>query len=342
MGYTMTEFIDHRLDYFFLDRRAYSFSPFAIDDLRDCILMEIIKGAYEEMAEGKSLRSWRENDKDDQRMQDSRNMKYAQHYRDLWYKQIKDDTGISTPELLGDDVSTMAGKLEGHKISEMQYFELKTMEKYPICKAIVSRRICDVKKISNATFREYMEQYDGLVKELSARLDGDDEDVLFATIALYTLEWKYQIEFFYACTEEAEKSETAEIPKQRISILCADLRVLDDASHVMIHTHSRFLLHRQSLIPDIYYADEDTWDMINTKIWRYFIARHNIENEIVHKWSLPEYFATHIPRSRWAEFLREHYDIRAMYHQKEWTNKRIHYMRSLYDAFILKQPTPKL
>ena len=43
VGYTMTEFIDNRLDHFFSDRSLYNLSPVNIEDLRDCILLEIIK-----------------------------------------------------------------------------------------------------------------------------------------------------------------------------------------------------------------------------------------------------------------------------------------------------------
>lgn len=157
VGYTMTEFIDNRLDYFFSDRSLYNLSPFNIEDLRDCILLEIIKDAYYEAGKKQSLRANRGSDADDLRMRDSRWMAYAQHYRTLQYEHVKENTDIEIPELLPDDVEFMPGKLEGHKITEIQYFELNTMADIPILKSIINKRICDVKKISNDEFIRGME-----------------------------------------------------------------------------------------------------------------------------------------------------------------------------------------
>ena len=83
LGYTMTEFIDNMLDNYFENRSLYDISPFSVENLRDCILFEIIKTAYDESGEKKSLRANRGSDDDDKRMRDSRWMSYAQHYRTL-------------------------------------------------------------------------------------------------------------------------------------------------------------------------------------------------------------------------------------------------------------------
>ena len=223
VGYTMTEFIDNRLDHFFSDRSLYNLSPFNIEDLRDCILLEIIKDAYYEAGKKQSLRANRGSDADDLRMRDSRWMAYAQHYRTLQYEHVKETADIEIPELLPDDVESIPGKLEGHKITEMQYFELNTMADIPILKSIINKRICDVKKISNDEFIRGMGEYDRLVTHLIDLLDGDDEDVIFATIALFTLEWKYNIELFYNCAVEAEKHKITDVPVHKLATLCAEL-----------------------------------------------------------------------------------------------------------------------
>ena len=55
---------------------------------------------------------------------------------------------------------------------------------------------------------------------------------------------------------------------------------------------------------------------------------------------MAEYFVTHISRDKWASFFREHYDIRNIYTKKEWSNKRIRYMRKMYDTMIKKMESP--
>lgn len=67
-------------------------------------------------------------------------------------------------------IKSMDGKLSGHQITLMRYFELNTLADHPLLKAIVSKRICDVKKIPNAAFLEYMQDYDKLVIQLAKML----------------------------------------------------------------------------------------------------------------------------------------------------------------------------
>lgn len=342
MGYTMLEFIDSRLDNFFTERDLYEVSPFNIEDLRDCILTEIIKDAYYESEKKQSLRANRGTDDDSIRMRDSRTMAYAQHYRNLQYNHVVQRTDVKIPELLPDDVQSMDGKIDGHKITRMQYFELSTMAEQPLLKSIISKRICDVKKISNDMFVEYMQEYDKLVNELITKLDGDDEDVIFATLALFTLEWKYNVELFYSCAVEAEKHNTKDVPLERLAILCAELAVpIPPECTTIINTESRFILHRLELVPLLYDDPDGLWEEIRDKLWNYFVAKYYIEKEIVHKWSMPEYFATHISRDKWAAFFREHYDLRKIYVKKEWTNKRIRYVRKVIEIMVKNMDVPR-
>ena len=224
----------------------------------------------------------------------------------------------------------------------MQYFELETMATQPLLKAIVNKRICDVKKISNAEFIEYMQEYEKLIEGLVKKLDDDDEDVIFATLALFTLEWKYNVELFYQCAVEAEKNNFKEVPLERLAPLCAELSVPVPPEYTtIIHTESRFVLHRKKLVKFIYDDPDELWEEIYDKLWNYFVAKYYIEKEIVHKWSMPEYFATHISRDKWAAFFREHYDLRKIYVKKEWTNKRIRYVRKVIEIMVKNMDVPR-
>ena len=55
-------------------------------------------------------------------------------------------------------------------IAEIRQTE-RTMVDHPLFKAIVNKRICDVKKISNNTFRDFMADYESLTQDLLKRLD---------------------------------------------------------------------------------------------------------------------------------------------------------------------------
>lgn len=342
MELDILEIIDDMLENFFPQPDLYDISPFSIENLRDCIIMFILKDAYYLTESKLSLRENRGTDADDLRMRDSRNIAYAQHYRCLQYDDIKARTGIVVPELLSADVETMRGKLKGHKLTPMQYFELNTLAETPLLKSIVNKRICDVKKVSNTTFLEYMQDYDNLVSLLLKKLDGSDEDVIFGTIALFTLEWKFDVEFFYTCAIHAERFGIQAIPVDRLGALCAELSMLIDTEcKTTIHTESRFVLHRQKLVPAIYNYSESDWKYtVEDKICHYLKAKYQIQNNIIHKWDMAGFFARYTTREQWARFFREHYDLRQIYAPKEWNNKRIRYMRRIYSAVIKDQPTP--
>ncbi len=234
----------------------------------------------------------------------------------------------------------MRGKLQGHNITPMQYFELNTLANHPLLKAIVNKRICDVKKISNATFLEYMQDYDKLVSLLLKKLDGSDEDVIFGTIALFTLEWKYNVELFYSCAVNAEEAGVQDVPVHRLAGLCAELSMplAPDFTH-MLHTESRFVLHRLKWYqPYILHRNQNGNEVkIKYAIIRRpdIILRKRLYANGICRFLCPIHHKRTV-----GKFFREHYDLRQIYVPKEWNNKRIRYMRSIYSAMIKNQPTP--
>lgn len=316
--------------------------PFDLKELRHCIMMEQIRDAYYESEPRASLRSYVEEgskDSDDIRMRNQRMLKYAQHYRTLQYENMAKSMGAGHPDLLPDDMEGIENKLAGHKITPMQFFELSTMADYPVLKAITSKRICEVKKISNPDFISYMEQYDQLTKSLVDRLE---KERVFATIALYVLEWKYNVELFYACAVEAEKHKCKEVRVRDIGLLCGDCnmpRAYDPT--LTLHTHNRYIKKRLDLVPFLFDGSDLEW--LRAKICAY----HNLRYETKYTLTIDTVpfvtiFQEQTTPADWAEYLRQNYDIKTIYKEKEWTPARIRYVRKLYDTLYQKQPTPKL
>lgn len=333
-------YLDHEISNLCPQPEYFDLSPFGLTDFRDCFIMELIKDAYFKSEPKQSLRTNRGNDDDDVRMRDSRYMAYAQHYRNLQLEHIQEDIGQDEPGLHPDDVTSMEGKLSGHRLTKMQYFEINTIADHPLLKSIVNKRICDVKKISASTFIEYMEDYDRLTADLAKGFDGSDEDVLFASIQMFTLEWKYNVELFYACAVNAEENDIQDTPKHKLAALCAELSIPIPIVSKMLHTESRFILHRLELVPAIY--DGSDWNTIQDKIYQYFLMRYILREEIIDSQPLADFFLGTTTRKQWADFIREHYDIRKIYTPKEWTNKRIRYVRSIYDTMLKDLEPPKL
>ena len=325
-----------------LFRMRLDAQPFDIEELRHCIMMELIRDAYYESEPRASLCSYVDEglkDSDDIRMRNQRVLKYAQHYRKLQYEKMVETTGSGHPDLLPDDMTGIENKLAGHKLTPMQFFELSTIADHSVLKTIISKRICSVKKVSNKEFIELMRDYDRLTQSLVDRLE--DERV-FATIALYVLEWKYNVELFYTCAVEAEKHKRKDIRKENIALLCADChmpRAYDMTQ--TLHTHSRFIKKRMDLVPLLY--DGTDLEELNLK----FMCYHNLRYEVKHALTVNDVpFVTIFKKLTtpvdWAEYLRQHYDIKSIYTKKEWTPARIRYVRKLYETMLQNQPTPKI
>jgi len=337
----MTDFIkdvDGQLSSLFRVPKAYELTPFYVRDLRNSLIFEMIKRAYDRLEPKESLRSHRGTDDDYARMQDSRNKAYVQHYRNLQYEEMK-SRGHDVPELRSKDVSSMEGRLEGHKMTEIQYYEMEALSRHPLLKAIVSKRICDVKKISNTTFCDYMDEYDQWVESIALMLDGDDDDVLFATVELFTLEWKYCIELFYRCAVEAEKYNITEPDLMQMVAVCADVTFPQPLNPEYTYsTHSRFIPYRNELVP--YMFNGYNWDEINEKLYEYLVAKEFILVTPYEGRTIIDEFCEGSTKAEWAAFIRENFSLKDAFSKKEWTNKRIRYVRKLYEIMTKNQPTP--
>lgn len=326
------------------DPDAFSETPFTIAAFRNHLVFEFIKDAYAESEPKSSLRAYRRDsnsDSDDVRMRDSRQIEYAQYYRTAQNSHITKLTGRNVSELQPPEMGDISDKLSGYSLTRMQYFELETMSRLSLLKAIISKRISNVKKVSNSQFRDYMEEYEKEVSELLEQLDHR-ETLVFATIALFTLEWKYSIELFYTCAVQAEVWKCKEVPTHKVATLCAELAVpLAPDFNRNVYTESRYIKNRQSLVPAIY--DGSDWFPYEGTIGAYLTISYVSRKELLYNGKpLFEFFMQTTSAEEWAEFISKHYDLRNAFQKKEWTNSRIRYVRMLYEELYKNIRPPKL
>lgn len=331
---------DAELEAVFTGDEIIQGTPFSLEELRNCIVFECIKTAYDMQEEKSSLRSHRGNDDDSKRMQDCRNLYYAQHYRNEEYKYVLEKQGIKIPELLSNDMDSISAKLYGHRINTMQYFELKVLEQYPLFKSIVNKRITSVKKVSNDTFVEYMEGYERLVSELLNKMNGSAEDIIFSAIQLFTIEWKFNVELFYKLAIEAETANEKRVNIDRVFPLCADNTLPFPLNpDVQVTTHSRFIPYRNKLAYAVF--SDEHWKMADYKMFNYLGAKLVMLLIQVDGDTLIDDLIGQTTREEWATFINEHFDIAAMYERKKWTSSRIRYVRKLYNEMIRDIHTPQ-
>lgn len=146
--HTVPEFCD------FVPKMDFNFNA----DVLDQLIMEAIKMDYDNEMDrhAQSLRQHmlqdgqNYDDVNERKFQLNR-LKYVQFYRDLQADRLQTEYGSFPHELLGDDMSQIEDRLIGHRITSVQYEEMKNMIKVPLLDKITKKQIVDVKKVSNGS-----------------------------------------------------------------------------------------------------------------------------------------------------------------------------------------------
>ena len=201
-------------------------------DVVEMVMLDLIKRTYDKTEEKHALRYFYEKygiTEMDQIMRYSRIQSYVMKYRQREYNIRSKENGHEIFEEMNDllppDMSDMKVKLEGYKLTEMNFFELTTILEHEFTKAFTELRLIDSKKISNAKFKNIIAQYDSVVCMLNSRWVKTDEDTVFTSLAAFTLEWKYPVNFLFAVARRMEELGISEFPdqKSRLASFCADI-----------------------------------------------------------------------------------------------------------------------
>lgn len=339
----LQDFIDNlniQLEMYYKEESKTEVPHFWMNAIKKSIMIELIKKSYDSTELKTTLRNHRGVDSDDVRMRDSRTMSYAQHYRDIQYSTMVKEHQHYEPELLSKEMDNINDKLSGYRINAMQYYELQSLADCRLFKMITSKRICDVKKVSNTDFVAAMDEYDELLRSLIAMEGNNEDDTLFATLQLYTLEWKYNVELFYRAAVEAEKKNTADVPVDEMALLCGQISIVHPLNpNSIATTDSRMIPYRNDVVSLAY--DDERKDELKERMNQYlsfkiFELAVPIEGE-----TMTDEFVRSTTKSEWAYFVKNHYDLPSMYTEKEWTRERIRYVRKLYRKLYRDLPTPK-
>ena len=124
-----------------------------------------------------------------------------------------------------------------------------TILEYEFTKAFTELRLIDSKKISNAKFKNIIAQYDSVVCMLNSRWVKTDEDTVYTSLATFTLEWKYPVNFLFAVARRMEELGISEFPdqKSRLASFCADIHC-ESMLNYKFFTHSRMVTVRDRYI----------------------------------------------------------------------------------------------
>lgn len=204
-------------------------------DVVEMTMLDLKKKTYDKTEEKHSMRYFFEKyeiTEQDQIMRYSRIQKYVQKYRKREYdfrtREADFDVISEISELLPPDMSDMKKKLDGYRLTEMNFFELTTILENESTKAFTELRLIDSKKISNEGFKEIISQFDTVICMLNGRWVKSDDDVVFCTLAGFTLEWKYPINYLYSIVKRMEELDISAFPDQqsRMVRFCGDINYI--------------------------------------------------------------------------------------------------------------------
>lgn len=324
-----------------IEKRAYIFG---IDEEEDMdwvigvlnyIIVEYIKYSFDYDDPEYPLNHFVDYNNDSERMLQSRTMQYVAKYK----KKQLETHAIALPEdhkFANLDLDTIEKRLKGRRLTEMNYYEHQNIHNVDLIKAIVERRIVSSKKVSNERFQEMFEQYDQVVQDLIERSKKSDEDMVFASLALFTLEWNYPVELFYylACVMEGEG--ITDIRQDDLALICGDVWI-ESQFGGSASTHSRMVKERFCVVETLFGKDTDEFVREELRDLIKEILVLGVEyKELIGSTDgglYKEWFRRGSSIEDWASFFRW-YDIFSIWEKKEWTRTRIQNMRKLFDLVL--------
>lgn len=299
------------------------------------ILVEYIKYSFDFDDPEYPLRHFLGDADDSERMLQSRIIKYVMKYKK---REIESKCGKipSNHKFSDTDMDGIDKKLKGYRITEMNFFEHQNIHDLEVIKSIVERRIVSSKKVSNVRFQDMFEKYDEFVESLIERSKKSDKDMVFASLALFTLEWHYPIETFYHLSCLMEEDGLKTVDKSALVLICGSVQ-LESRFGGWVYTDSRMVKERQLILPYLFGKDTDDFgretmeDLIKEIIVvcvRYIETVYTNDGDLYKEW-----FRKESTVADWASFFRL-YNIFSIWRKKEWTRARIQNVRHLFDLTL--------
>ena len=331
---------------------GYLFGEFPIVspiDFVDNIMLEFVKYSYYETVSRHPLRNFIPYSAIDgdhsERMRYARALKYTQKYKDFNYNLIGNQCEWNKEEmeyyepLIAKDMSRIGSRIDGYNMTEMDFFEHTTIQELQIIKSYVENRLFSSKKVSNQKFIEMFDEYDAWVIKLHERSRRSLEDMVFSSIAYFTIEWKYAFEMIYQVAEKMIDNKTDEIDPAILRVLCKPLDY-ESQLGVKISGESRMIKDRQIFVNNFFEMDwSEAWTCYYMNKYAELVSFTSLYNTLqsIDECPYREWFKNNTNMEDWASFFEE-YDVFESWNKKKWTNDKIRKTRMILEMLA---PFPK-
>lgn len=323
----------------------YVFSgKITLDDIAMQVLMECCKYAYDCTAEKHSLRYYIELnglDIDNDRMMLQRTVQKINKFRQAEYNIRKEQIGIEIKELQPKDMKSIDDKLLGYEFNEFQFWEINNVHDLKLIDDIICGKIFK-KNYTTDKFKMAAEEYDNTVLSMISYVGGGDKRAFFSSLALFTLEWKYAFDFYYKVAEEMDKKNAKFKPnlKTRCSLFCGPVGItsclIPRHQYLIggtIHTDSRMMLLRDKFVQEFVSSSEEEFKRFSLQYAEAIVLVSAMLTHMTYQdINIREWFKVNSTLQDWTDITREYNVALCFAKNKAWTNKRIRYVKKIYES----------
>lgn len=314
-----------------------------LDDLVMQILFECCKFAYDSTAKKSSLRAHMASPElDDERMLHQRTVQKINGYRMQEYLTRKEQIGIELDGLLPPNMKDIREKIEGYQFNDFQYWEINNVHDMRLVSAIADNKILS-KNFTKQIFIEYANEYDDVIRTMKEKSEEGPEGMVFGSLALFTLAWKYAFDFYYNVAVEMDRTGQKHIDdvERKCSLFCGPVGLVSalppQYTGGIIHTDSRMILIRDKFVSsflDLSETDEARYREALVTVSS-MLMRMTYQGTNIRKW-----FVENTTVEDWALVMEEYNVFQIFVSNKNWTNKRIRYVKEIYMALRQTNKNP--
>lgn len=319
------------------------------------VMMECCKFAHDETSEKHSLRYFLQKEgkdsDDDYRMMIQRTLRNINNFRRAEYHFRKSNYGHDLPGLLPKEMSSIKNKIDGYEYNAFQYWEINDVHELNIVDAIFNGRISK-KNFTNEKFLRYVKAYDDEITDFYKKSSDSDEQYVFSALALFTLEWKYSLDYYYLLAAEAEKNNVKEIGpiKKKCCLFGGTVRFYPEIGLVMLGIvppelivfESRMLVLRQHFKREFVSSTPQEFEVVERRYLNALTIVYCLLTRMTFRGvNVRDWFKQNTGIEEWADVMRE-YDVwECFVPNKHWTNKRIKFVKEIYARTYTNMKNPE-
>lgn len=270
----------------------------------------------------------------------SRYREYADYYRTINNEFLKGYAGTDIEELIRQPLTKPEDHFKGVPLSEYQFLQLDCIYDIPLLKDIISKRITNVKKISN---NELQDKFNGYRETLVYMKPSGTDDIkqLMWALNFFSLESRYQVLSVYRVASLLSKYNNSK-SKEKFS---------DDELTEMLKLFATIIVDEKYIIENamlpirLKTIEQLSPGYVKNPVQRYtdLLQRKSEIKLIISQRSDIQVLLSSLTLPEIRKFIDEEYNLSDLLKPKfEWSSKKELFVRKLYDKILKDVPAPPI